>query len=298
LTRARARWESEPDSESDGVCPSCGARAMHRFCGECGERRAGEDDLSVRGFLVRAVHTVTNTDSNVVRTFRALVFRPGLLTAEYFDGRRRPYLQPVQLFLVANLIFFVVHTIFPVNVFTTTLSDHLQHHPYSPLIREMSGPGGMTFGEMLSDPEVFSPYAQTFQAVTNGLAKTLVIVMVPIFAMLTFTLFHSRAPFLVQHLVFGLHFYAFMMLVTSVMALVGVAAYRLGAHAVSWEIVDSIWSLALVMVSISYLSGALRRGFGSSRLGAVVGAVVLAVAYLPVLWVYRLILFFLTVAAI
>jgi hypothetical protein len=271
---------------------------MRRFCGECGERRAGLEDLSVRGFLVRAMHTVTNTDSNVVRTFRALVFRPGLLTAEYFEGRRRPYLQPVQLFLVANLIFFVVHTIFPVNVFTTTLSDHLQHHPYSSLIRGMQAPGGITFGEMLADPEVFRPYAQTFQAVTNGLAKTLVIVMVPIFALLTFALFHRRARFLVQHLVFGLHFYAFMMLVTSALAIVGVAAYRLGAHAVPWQVVDLVWSLALVAIAISYLTGALHRGFGASRLAAVLGAAFLALAYVPVLFVYRLILFFLTVAAI
>jgi hypothetical protein len=271
---------------------------MHSFCGECGERRAGEDDLSVRGFLVRAVHTVTNTDSNVIRTFRALGFQPGLLTAEYFDGRRRPYLQPVQLFLVANLIFFVVHTIFPVNVFTTTLTDHLQHHPYSPLIREMSGPGGITFGEMLEDPEVLRPYAQTFQAVTNGLAKTLVILMVPIFALLTFALFHRRAPFLVQHLVFGLHFYAFMMLVTSVLAILAVAAHRLGADAIPWQVVDGIWSIALVATAIAYLGGALHRGFGASRVGAVLGAAFFAFAYVPVLYVYRLILFLLTVAAI
>ena len=36
----------------------------------------------------------------------ALVFRPGFLTREYFAGRRRRYVRPARLFLVASVLLF------------------------------------------------------------------------------------------------------------------------------------------------------------------------------------------------
>ena len=45
-------------------------------------------------------------DSKTIRSL-AGVFRPGFLTAEYLAGRRRPYLGPIRIYLVAAAIFFL-----------------------------------------------------------------------------------------------------------------------------------------------------------------------------------------------
>jgi hypothetical protein len=47
-------------------------------------------------------------DGRLWRTLYALVAKPGLLTREYFAGRRRSYLRPTRLFLVMSVILFGV----------------------------------------------------------------------------------------------------------------------------------------------------------------------------------------------
>ena len=47
-------------------------------------------------------------DGRLWKTLGALLFRPGLLTREYFAGRRRRYIRPARLFLVASLLLFAV----------------------------------------------------------------------------------------------------------------------------------------------------------------------------------------------
>ena len=37
---------------------------------------------------------------------QSLITQPGLLTDAYVRGRRKPYLAPLQVFLIANLVFF------------------------------------------------------------------------------------------------------------------------------------------------------------------------------------------------
>ena len=45
-------------------------------------------------------------DGRLWKTVGALLLRPGFLTREYFAGRRKRYIRPARLFLVASLLFF------------------------------------------------------------------------------------------------------------------------------------------------------------------------------------------------
>jgi len=45
-------------------------------------------------------------DGRLWKTLGALLFRPGFLTREYFAGRRKRYIRPARLFLVASLLLF------------------------------------------------------------------------------------------------------------------------------------------------------------------------------------------------
>src|SRR6185436_16470936 len=46
-------------------------------------------------------------NSGLLRTLRALFFRPGLLTTEYFALRIARYVPPFRLYLIASLLLFV-----------------------------------------------------------------------------------------------------------------------------------------------------------------------------------------------
>ncbi len=67
---------------SGAECANCGTSPAGRFCSACGEQLEGRDNLSLRRFAAEAAEVLTDVDSTFVRTFRALIFRPGLLTVE------------------------------------------------------------------------------------------------------------------------------------------------------------------------------------------------------------------------
>jgi hypothetical protein len=81
---------------------------MRRYCPMCGERRLRRDEFGVLRVLGELPATLLSLDTRVVRTLDVLG-RPGLLTTETLRGRRSRYLSPLQLFLLANVLFFVVH---------------------------------------------------------------------------------------------------------------------------------------------------------------------------------------------
>ncbi len=51
--------------------------------------------------------TATDHDSRIWRTLLALLFRPGLLSHEYMEGRRARWISPISLFLAVYVIYFV-----------------------------------------------------------------------------------------------------------------------------------------------------------------------------------------------
>src|SRR4051812_20757375 len=93
--------------EDSWVCPTCARRSTSRYCGACGERHRTPHDLTLAALLGEWLESLTNTDGRVFRTFAALL-RPGELTAAYLRGERNRYVGPIQVFLIANVVFFFV----------------------------------------------------------------------------------------------------------------------------------------------------------------------------------------------
>ena len=78
-------------------------------------------------------------DSRLLRSFRALLFRPGALTTAYLEGPRKPYISPFQLFLLANLLFFAIQSVTRDKVFSKSLASHLHGQDWSELARDQLG---------------------------------------------------------------------------------------------------------------------------------------------------------------
>lgn len=92
------------DVEATGVehCVSCDAPLSGPYCARCGERVLEPQALTLRHFLVHtAAHELLHVDGTLWRTLRPLFVRPGWLSLEYAAGRRRPYVNPFRLLLVA-----------------------------------------------------------------------------------------------------------------------------------------------------------------------------------------------------
>ena len=74
-------------------CPNCSAELTQEYCSNRGQRRIRPDDLPARGVVRELFDQVANLEMKfkTVRTLRGLAI-PGLLTAEYLEGRRQRYL--------------------------------------------------------------------------------------------------------------------------------------------------------------------------------------------------------------
>lgn len=93
-----------------GACANCGETLQGAYCAGCGQ---ADEPLRkpVHRFLIDSFIEFLGIDGRVWRTLGVLLFKPGKLTAEYLQGRRRRYLRPLRVYLSSTLLFFVLLSI-------------------------------------------------------------------------------------------------------------------------------------------------------------------------------------------
>ena len=86
-------------------CANCGELLLGEHCYACGQPTKG----LVRHFssiIGDFMDSVFELDSRILRTLGPLLFKPGALSLEYFEGRRVRYVSPVRLFVFLSLFAF------------------------------------------------------------------------------------------------------------------------------------------------------------------------------------------------
>ncbi len=207
-----------------GSCPSCATELAGRFCASCGERARTRRDLTVRALAGQFLGELFNLDGRLWRSLWLLAARPGFLAAEYVRGARVPYMRPVQIFLVANLAYFLLQPLTIANAFNTTLGSHLERQEYSSIVRPMIEIRLQESGE---DGE---SYRQRFDVAADGWARSLIILLVALLVPL-FALAQARGRrLLAEHAVFALHFTSYVLVFVSLLLVwtleAGLALYR------------------------------------------------------------------------
>jgi hypothetical protein len=270
------------------VCVSCGQPAGTPFCSQCGERRAADRRYSLLHFAREAGEAFTNTDGKLLRTVWTLVRRPGELTTAYMRGERVRHMGPVQVFLLMNLLFFLLAS--SSNTFSTPLGVHMNAVAHKHLARRAVNARLATRGITLDH------YRVAFDAASATQAKSLVIVMVPMFAAAVSLAYLRRRRYALQHLVFSLHAFSVLFVILLASALVVEIPLNLWARArglsLGWEVRDQVMTSAIVLAFGTHLTFALRRAYNDGRWAAVAKAVALCAGLAVVLFAYRFVLFF------
>jgi hypothetical protein len=88
-------------------CRNCDAVAPDRYCPNCGQATALHPP-TVREFTHELLQHHVAFDGSLWRTLKALLLKPGSLTADYFAGRRTRYIAPLRLYLTFSLILFAL----------------------------------------------------------------------------------------------------------------------------------------------------------------------------------------------
>jgi hypothetical protein len=90
-----------------GHCHNCGAAVSGNFCASCGQETVLHV-ASAREFLHEFVGHYIALEGKLWKTLALLLFRPGMLTAEYIAGRRARYVQPLRIYLTLSILFFAL----------------------------------------------------------------------------------------------------------------------------------------------------------------------------------------------
>lgn len=217
------------------TCANCGAELTGRYCATCGQRAA---DLrpTLHELLHEAFHELSHVDSKMLRTAKLLLFKPGMLTKEFLEGKRARSVSPVRLYLLASLLFFGVVSLLPpanLHVSITRGDSQLQR----------------AAEKMNRDPAILS------HALSAAFPKAMFILM-PLFGLLVFAFYYRHERMYVPHLYFSVHYHAFAFVMLALFEALS-AVHLPGVRFVR---------LAAFLSTIVYLPIALRRVYGGSGL--------------------------------
>ncbi|HEY0779966.1 MAG TPA: DUF3667 domain-containing protein [Gemmatirosa sp.] len=90
----------------DARCPNCNAASPRAYCADCGQAQR-DFHRPLHTFASDLFESLTGWDHKIPATFGLLLARPGALTREFLAGRRRRYLSPFQLYVLASAILFL-----------------------------------------------------------------------------------------------------------------------------------------------------------------------------------------------
>jgi thiamine biosynthesis protein ThiS len=286
---------AEDTTRSDWECPTCGAYVNRLFCPDCGEKKFEKSDLSLHHFFHHALGEFFHFDSKIFISFRLLFTRPGFLTAEYLRGCRKPYLHPLQLFFIANLIYFMLQPYTGWSGLRTTLNVQTQAMPYSNMASQMVA------ARVAAKGTTMEAFTHSFDHVIDIEARSLVVLMVLLYTLLLAVLEWRKRTYIGQHLVFCLHFTAFW-LITVFIGIYGGSYWVMRAAISAQAAIPSLnWDRDLfgiaLAVMVAYGARALQRVYHDSMALAVLKAFILAMALHYVLNVYRFVLFLIALYA-
>ena len=271
-------------------CVSCCAPAGTAYCPHCGEQDPAARRYRLRDFAAEAAEAVTNADGRLWRTFATLVRRPGELTRAYMIGRRTPFMRPLQLFLVVNVAYFLWASFTGERVFDTPLRVHFANTNYGErahaLVHARIAERGITE----------DTYRAVFDSAATVQARSLIIVMVPMFALVLAGVEWRRGRPALQHLVFALHVYTMLLVLAIVQRWILVwpvaASARLQGRPFPAQLMDAVVTWFIVGGLAVWIIAGLRRAYGDRPASAIAKGAVLTVTLFVALLAYRVLLFY------
>jgi hypothetical protein len=256
-------------------CANCGTALAGDYCHGCGEKRAGARDISVKHFVSEATSELTSVEhSKLFRTLRALLFKPGFLTAEYFSGRRNSYLKPLNLCLAVFALHLFVYTAYQ-QVSTYNIRQVLETQKQ--MAAEWKLPNADAMAKSLERDAARKGVTTEalYESINEKWSRNASLIHFPqiILVALLLQFVYLFRRYFVEHLVFSLHFLSFTALTVVMMWPI---YYVLGLKPTFWNL---FVVLLKFLLDIFYLFVAARVFYKESVGKALLRAPVIFVGY-------------------
>lgn len=190
------------------TCKSCSTKISGNYCSNCGEKAIDQSDRSIKKFLSEFISLLTFADSKSLKTLKLLILNPGQLSANYVDGVRVKFMRPLQIFLLANLIYFILPFM---QTFNTPLYVQMNMTSYSEMATKLV--------EKKIEKEQLSleDYTAKYDKQSTKVAKLLIIFLAVLYAFPLWILHFKKRKFFTDHFLFGLEFLTYNIIVNTLL---------------------------------------------------------------------------------
>ena len=200
------------------LCKNCNSELVGLYCSECGQKNS--QLLSIKETLKEFTDNVFSFDTRFFITLKYLITKPGLLTTEYWLGRRTKYLPPLRLYLVMSLMYFFISSIINPGTDISLYKSDFQEKPFQ-FELDKSSP------KYDPSPEIVAPFVDFFKENFNKGVRvadkkeltqqdliwssmpTAMFILMPFMAFCVYLLNKKKKQLYSYHLITVLHFHSF-----------------------------------------------------------------------------------------
>lgn len=270
-------------------CKSCGSEVIGRYCSACGEKVLTPDDHTLKHYLGALLNAFTFADSKFWNTLKAVVLRPGELSAAYMAGERVKYMRPVAFFFLANFIYFTA-PIF--QTFNTPLSSQLSGQQYSTWAEQRVEAHLASTGRTMAD------LTARYEPTSTSNAKLLLVAMVFLLVLPLALVYIRKQQYASAYVTAAFELMSFylwvIMLALGAVTLAVLTMLQVAGNPVTDFSVDEHLFIPLLLMHLWLTVGIGRRFFRCSWGGALWRSVAMLFGLQYVLTGYRLVLFIIT----
>lgn len=243
---------------TDKECANCGYMVDVAYCSKCGQKNT-ETRQSFHHLFTHFVEDLTHYDGAFWKTIKYLLFRPGKLTKTYLEGHRQAFVPPVKLYIFISFVTFFLMTVLPNDIVKEDNKEvhakevldkkeksgaadiqHIQigNHHFSSIKQLEQAiekePGELNFMERLIGRLIIKTNTgkldiyDLVDSFIHILPKVLFIYM-PIFCFWLWLVHGKRRWYFFDHGIFTLHFFSFVLLITTITQVAGSLANLTGS---------------------------------------------------------------------
>ena len=262
-------------------CKNCGTITQGNFCQQCGQATHLHVP-SAREFLHEFIAHYVALEGKLWNSLKLLLFKPGLLTREYIEGRRVRYVEPLRLYLTFSIIFFAIFKMSGVEIWSKDGEESapivisLSNKKPAAAEAKLAAKAEVASDNPVSEKSEMTETSETLRRYSPALAARVdrlnampeaqfkdllkrtffsylpyaIFLMMPVFALYLKLLYLGTGRRYGEHFLFALHSNAFAFLMLSLFTV-----------ADGWNFVRFVLLAWLTF----YLPTALRRVYGGSR---------------------------------
>jgi hypothetical protein len=268
------------------ICKNCDTTFEGKFCSHCGQKHYTEKDKSFRHLADEVLHFLTHFEGSFIRTVKTVLTKPGQLSLDYCNGKRKAYYKPISFFL----LIVVLYLLFPLaSGMNMKMNEYKTNRIGGQLMQRQIESRAAVGKEEL---------AEQFHHLSGKTSKVLLLLLIPISALAIFLLHLTQKKYAFDYFILATEFNAFMLLAFFLIFPLIILPILILFHIPDNQIDESLQSVFSLIV-LMYLLLLFRRFFKEKWLFAALKSLAFCFVYLwYIIPLYRLVIFEVTFALI